>query len=55
MDLERFLVFAVYFLIFDVLAFVVATSSYATGLAPIVYSLVVLTAAAMLIFSRRKL
>jgi NADH:ubiquinone oxidoreductase subunit 3 (subunit A) len=52
-DLERFLVFAVYFLIFDVLAFVLATSFYALGVAPITYSLVVLVAVAMLVFSRR--
>ena len=54
-DLERFLTFAVYFLIFDVLAFVMVTSFYNIGIMPIIYSLVVLMAVAMLIFSRRKL
>jgi NADH:ubiquinone oxidoreductase subunit 3 (subunit A) len=52
-DLERFLIFAVYFLIFDVLAFTIATSFFALGLTPAIYSLVVLAAVAMLIISRR--
>lgn len=52
-DLERFLVFAVYFLIFDVFAFLIATSFYATGFVPVVYSLIVLISVAMLILSRR--
>ena len=54
-DLERFLTFAVYFLIFDVLAFVTVTSFYNMGIMPIIYSLVVLMAVAMLIFARRTL
>ncbi len=52
-DLERFLVFAVYFLIFDVLAFTMATSFFTLGLAPIAYSLIVLGAVVMLIASKR--
>lgn len=52
-DLERFLVFAVYFLIFDVLAFTMATSFFTLGLAPATYSLIVLVAVAMLVISRR--
>jgi len=52
-DLERFLIFAVYFLIFDVLAFTIATSFYTLGLAPVAYCLIVLVAVAMLILSRR--
>ena len=52
-DLERLLIFAVYFLIFDVLVFVLATSFYTMGLIPTAYSLIVLMAVAMLIFSRR--
>lgn len=52
-DLERFLVFAVYFLIFDVLVFTMATSFFNLGLAPATYSLIVLAAVAMLIISRR--
>jgi len=51
-DLERFFVFAVYFLIFDVLAFILATSFYTTGLIPIVYSLIVLAAVATLLLVR---
>ena len=53
--LERFLTFAVYFLIFDIFAFVTVTSFYTTGLMPIAYSLIVLMAVAMLIFSKRRL
>jgi NADH:ubiquinone oxidoreductase subunit 3 (subunit A) len=52
-DLERFLIFAVYFLIFDVLAFTIATSFYNLGLAPVAYCLIVLVAVAMLVLSRR--
>ena len=52
-DLERFLVFAVYFLIFDVFAFLMATSFYATAFVPIFYSLIVLVSVGMLILSRR--
>jgi hypothetical protein len=53
--LERFLTFAVYFLIFDVLAFVTMTSFYATDFLPVMYSLIVLTAVGMLVFGRKKL
>jgi NADH:ubiquinone oxidoreductase subunit 3 (subunit A) len=54
MDLERFLTYAVYFLIFDILAFVTMTSFYASGFMPVVYSLVVLTAVGMLVLALRK-
>ncbi len=52
--LERFLMFAVYFLIFDIFAFVMVTSFYTIGLMPIIYSLVVLMAVAMLVFGRKR-
>lgn len=52
-DLEKFLVFAVYFLIFDILAFILATSYFATGIMPVAYISVVLVAVAVLIYSRR--
>ena len=52
-DLEKFLIFALYFLIFDILAFVVATSFYTIGLIPVTYSVIVLIAVSVLIFSRR--
>jgi NADH:ubiquinone oxidoreductase subunit 3 (subunit A) len=55
LDLERFLTFAIYFLIFDVLAFVTMTSFYATGFLPVVYSLIVLTAVGMLAFARKRM
>lgn len=53
--LERFLTFAVYFLIFDIFAFVMVTSFYTIGIMPIVYSLIVLMAVAMLVFGKRRL
>lgn len=52
-DLERFLVYAVYFLIFDILAFILATSFTTTGIMPVAYVSVVLVAVAVLIYSRR--
>jgi NADH:ubiquinone oxidoreductase subunit 3 (subunit A) len=52
-DMERFLMFAVYFLIFDVLAFTLATSFFTLGWVPVSYALVVLTAVAMLVIARR--
>lgn len=52
-DLERFFIFAVYFLIFDVLAFILATSFPAMGLIPIAYCMVVLMAVVMLLSLRR--
>ena len=54
-DLERFLTFAVYFLIFDVVAFVMVTSFYNLGVIPVIYLLVVSVAFATLVFSRKKL
>jgi NADH:ubiquinone oxidoreductase subunit 3 (subunit A) len=54
LDLERFLTFAVYFLIFDVLAFVTMTSFYAKDFLPVVYSMVVLTAVGMLVFAKKR-
>ncbi|NLF89282.1 NAD(P)H-quinone oxidoreductase subunit 3 [Candidatus Bathyarchaeota archaeon] len=50
---ERFLTYAVYFLIFDVFAFAAMTSFYAGGFLPVIYALVVLTAVGMLIFARK--
>ena len=52
-DLERFLIYAVYFLIFDVLAFTMATSFFTLGLAPATYSLIVLAAVVVLVLWRR--
>ncbi|MGA2573665.1 MAG: NADH-quinone oxidoreductase subunit A [Candidatus Methanomethylicaceae archaeon] len=52
-DLEKFLVFALYFLIFDILAFVLATSFYTIGIMPITYSLIVLIAVTVLMYSGR--
>jgi NADH:ubiquinone oxidoreductase subunit 3 (subunit A) len=52
---ERFLTYAVYFLIFDVFAFVAMTSFYAGGFLPVIYALVVLAAVGMLVFAKKKL
>jgi NADH:ubiquinone oxidoreductase subunit 3 (subunit A) len=52
-DSERFLVFAVYFLIFDVMAFVLAMSFYNLGLNPALFCIIVLLSVVMLISSRR--
>ncbi len=51
-DLERFLIFALFFLIFDVAAFMVATSYFTLGLMPVVYVSVILVAVAALMLSR---
>lgn len=50
-DVERFLVYAVYFLIFDILAFILATSLVLPppGIFPIVYAAVVLMAVLILL------
>ena len=47
-NLEKFFIFAVYFLIFDVLAFILATSFPAVGLIPVVYCSIILMAVAAL-------
>jgi NADH:ubiquinone oxidoreductase subunit 3 (subunit A) len=52
-DLDRFFIFAVYFLIFDVFAFILATSFNTLGLIPLTYTLIVLMAVVMLLSLRR--
>jgi NADH:ubiquinone oxidoreductase subunit 3 (subunit A) len=52
-DLDRFFIFAVYFLIFDVFAFILATSFDSLGLVPVVYTLIVLMAVLMFLAMRR--
>ncbi len=52
-NLERFFIFAVYFLIFDVFAFIIAISSSAPWHLPTIYSLVVLMAVFTFLISRR--
>jgi NADH:ubiquinone oxidoreductase subunit 3 (subunit A) len=54
-DMDRFFIFAVYFLIFDVFAFILATSFNSLGLIPVAYTLVVLMAVLMLLAVRRHL
>ena len=54
-DLDRFFIFAVYFLVFDVFAFILATSFNSLGLVPVVYALIVLMAVLLLLAVRRRL
>ena len=54
-DLDRFFIFAVYFMIFDVFAFILATSFDSLGLVPAVYALIVFGAVLMLLAVRRRL
>ena len=48
-DVERFLIYAVYFLIFDILAFILATSLSTPGYFPAVYASIVLMAVVILL------
>ena len=48
-DVERFLVYAVYFLIFDILAFILATSFNTPPIFPILYAIIVLMAVIILL------
>jgi len=54
-DMDRFFIFAVYFLIFDVFAFLLATSFNSLGLIPAVYTVIVFMAVLMLLGARRRL
>jgi NADH:ubiquinone oxidoreductase subunit 3 (subunit A) len=54
-DMDRFFIFAVYFLIFDVFAFVLATSYNSLGLIPVAYTIIVFLAVLMLLAARRRL
>lgn len=48
-NLQTFFVYAVYFMIFDILAFMLATSLTSPGILPAAYALVLLLAVAMLL------
>jgi len=48
-DVERFLIYAVYFLIFDILAFILATSLNTPGYFPAIYASIVLMAVVILL------
>lgn len=48
-DVERFLIYAVYFLIFDILAFILATSLSTPGLFPTIYATIVMMAIIILL------
>jgi NADH:ubiquinone oxidoreductase subunit 3 (subunit A) len=53
-DVEEFLIYAVYFLVFDIFAFTLATSLSTPGYFPIVYALIVLMAVVILLPLRRR-
>jgi NADH:ubiquinone oxidoreductase subunit 3 (subunit A) len=48
-DVEGFLVYAVYFFIFDILAFILATSLDTPGIFPVAYAVIVLMAVVILL------
>lgn len=48
-DVERFLIYGVYFLIFDILAFILATSLSTPGFFPAIYAIIVLMAVVVLL------
>ncbi|MCK4498625.1 NADH-quinone oxidoreductase subunit A [Candidatus Bathyarchaeota archaeon] len=48
-DVERFLIYAVYFLVFDILAFILATSFNTPGYFAAVYALIVLMSVVILL------
>jgi len=50
MNVERFFIYVVYFLIFDVYAFMIATSSTTVGVLPILYALFLLLATCFIFF-----
>ncbi len=53
-NLERYFIFAVYFLIFDVFAFIIAISSSIEWHLPTIYSLIVLATVMTLLTVRRR-
>ena len=48
-DIKRFFIYAVYFLIFDILAFILATSLSTPGFFPAIYASIVLMAVVILL------
>ena len=54
-NLERFFIFTVHFLIFDVFAFLIAISWSAAWPYPLVYSIIVLLAVLTFLIARRRL
>ncbi|MCK4424661.1 NADH-quinone oxidoreductase subunit A [Candidatus Bathyarchaeota archaeon] len=53
-DVKRFFIYAVYFLIFDILAFILATSLSTPGFFPAIYAFIVLMAVVILLPLRRR-
>lgn len=49
LNIQRFFIYAVYFMIFDILAFVLATSFVSPGIMPALYAIVTLSAVMLLL------
>jgi len=49
-NVERFFIYAVYFLVFDILAFMLATSFASPGFMPALYAVITLLAVALLAY-----
>ena len=49
LNVQRFFIYAVYFMIFDILAFILATSFTSPGLMPALYALITLSAVVLLL------
>ncbi|MCQ5340808.1 MAG: NADH-quinone oxidoreductase subunit A [Candidatus Methanomethylicia archaeon] len=49
-NLEKFLIFALYFLIFDVITYIIAVSFFERGILPAIYSIIALASVLVLIF-----
>jgi len=49
LNVQRFFIYAVYFMIFDILAFILATSFMSPGLMPALYAIITLSAVVLLL------
>jgi len=49
LNVQRFFIYAVYFMIFDILAFILATSFASPGLMPALYAVITLSAVVLLL------
>ena len=49
LNIQRFFIYAVYFMIFDILAFILATSFMSPGVVPALYAVITLSAVMLLL------
>jgi len=49
LNIQKFFIYAVYFMIFDILAFILATSFMSPGIIPAIYALITLSAVMLLL------